>query len=243
MSFDPFGFDPFGRTVVVGAGSPVASSIVALWDFESAGRGADSAGANTLTITGTPTYAAGKIGDAAGGFSVSDYFHRVGSVGPIGTNARTYAGWFKTTSTSTAFAVMVSAGASTAAGTLFWVTIENGTLWVRTHAGRVASYAGGLNDGLWHSFVASMPSGANLADVVVYVDGAASAGTVSNNGPLNTASADFGVGARPASVGTPDPFTGWLDQIIVADRAWDSTDASYHYNSGAGRATSEILTA
>ena len=56
-------------------------------------------------------------------------------------------------------------------GTTWMVNCENGTIWIRTWSGRVASWAGSWNDGELHHLIITKPAAGNLSDAKVYVDG------------------------------------------------------------------------
>jgi len=223
-----------------GGGSPVAASIVALWDFEDGARTADSAGENDLTVTGSPTYSEGKIGDAVGGFSSNNYLGRSNIVGPSGSSARSLSLWFKTLSTSSSHASMLYFGdGGGAAGRALSMSIEAGVFWVRTNAGRIASYGSGYNDGNWHYVTLTMPSGADLSDILIFIDGVAVAReSINNDGPMDTS----GIITRVGLDATSAFFTGDVDTVTVADREWSLSEHQWAYNSGAGRATADLLT-
>lgn len=223
-----------------GGGSPVASSIVSLWDFESGARTDDSAGTNDLTENGTVTYSTGKVGDAAG-VSFGNSFSRTGHIGSSGTDAKTYFGWLKSSDTSNTPNYFLGLGKKIGSpGQSVLLSLESGVMWLRTRT-YVANYGSDIADGDWHSFAIAFPDTPNLSDVNVFIDGVLATATVVTNGPLNLDTENTYVGASAFSTAV-NQFVGDIDQIGIADTEWSLSDHQYVYNGGTGRPTNDILT-
>ena len=225
--------------------SPVADSIVALWDFESAAQTADSAGANTLTEFETVPVATGKVGDGAGPFTSSNYFYGTSAVGPSGTSARTVSAWFKISGNTLTAGIIGNGGdassLSSCTGMLVGVD-ATGRIGVYCGNGRTAFYGSGYNNGVWHYVTVTYDDSAFLSGVKVFCDGFELTQDALNNNAAIALEEQYNtsVGVWRRAV-ISSIFEGSMDQVLIADRLWTLADHNYARGAGAGRPTSELL--
>lgn len=234
--------------------SPVADSIVALLDFPLDGtrfRGWDYTGDNHFKTFGSVTWGAAQPGNGVSGFSSSNYIAKSGPTGPTGYDARSVSFWFKTNSTSSTWQVISCVGDDNVKGSLEFISIENGVIYLRCGQQRIAYYGSGYNDDAWHFCTLSKPANGQgdgttfLSDVVCYVDGSAVSGTVEQDGVINLdGSASSYVGVSGPVVGLGYPFPGTIGQVIYADTAWGQTEHRYamdYDGAGQGRAPEVLM--
>lgn len=221
----------------------LGSKITGFWLLDEAANtdnASDTFAGNTLTRTGTPGVAAGKIGGCRTFSGSGQYFTASDATAlRFGNKDWMVAGWLlmgawateivsKATNFTTALEMRFRADAS---GRGVLGVGNGGTSELIT----ASTGAGALGASTWKSFVLRFSQASQKCGISI--DGAAfieSSAAASNPG---TSSAVFSFG-QPMS---GNAMAGRLDHIFKADWLPDNTFASWWHNSGSGRSYSETL--
>ena len=181
----------------------------------------------TAVWTATP-YALAKVYDEETTV-ITDY------KGITGTNAHTSELFFRTGSNATMGLYWWGETPAGPAGSGFNVSIETGNIWVRTYAGRVASWVGTWDDDVFHHLIVTFPTGGSLSDVVVYVAGALEGrDTLGNDGVLNlTADADLTIGVSLLALG----LQGEIALFRISNRDLTPNEVAARYQIVTARAS------
>jgi hypothetical protein len=175
--------------------------------------------ANTISSkAGSPTLAAGLIGQAYSGNTTSDAIFRSSACtyptgsGPVATSA-----WFQLASAPSS----APAGAAATIGiggnnpvARFTLFMEN-TI-IGGNFSTTVSFGAWSWDTNWHYAVLSYPSGtSSVANVQIYLDGSLVTITTAGSGALNVLPNNITIGADPAAVGNFN-FPGLIDEVRIA---------------------------
>jgi hypothetical protein len=95
---------PSGLDIDMSGGGGQLASTLALYHFDGNANGAYG---NDLTVYGSPTYVSGRFGQAASGFSTTNYFDRSGSFFNVGSGDFTMECWTKASSPTGGFETIV----------------------------------------------------------------------------------------------------------------------------------------
>ncbi len=194
---------------------PGPPNLVAHWQFE--GNANDSSG-NGLhgTLMGSPTFVAGKVGQAINLRGVNDYVEITGYKGILGPKAVTVTAWINTTSTETG--TIVGWGPSVD-GQRFGFRVNENRLRMEISGGNVQGDSN-VNDGGWHHVAVTVKENVTISypDVILYVDGIDDTRPSTDTEAFNlTADQDVRIGSRPAS--NDRFFMGLIDDVRIYDRA------------------------
>ena len=226
---------------------PLSQSLRGYWKLDE-GTGtsttADASGnANTLSMTGPPTWTTGTIGPFAMDFSGSGQYLSIASPSSVldfaaGTNF-TLTGWFNRDLFGADHTILSSKSAQTTSdGYIIWIDNNAGNDYLNFRAdenGSADAYSlistTNLSATGWHHFAVSWNESA--PDAILYIDGAV-AGAASG-----TAFASMGdlSNANPFSIGAEtdggNPFDGKLDDIRVYGYALSAGEVTKLYQTTA----------
>ncbi|MCC6965823.1 MAG: hypothetical protein IT391_06010 [Nitrospira sp.] len=223
-------YDGLNRLVALGAGAtvaPPAANLVSWWKGE--GTGADEQGANPGILRNGVSFATGMVGQAFRFDGVDDEIGVTGTVGRFGFQA-TIDLLIKTTSTrrETLLSDRLTCAVTSPANAASWeLQLQaNGTVVFSaagpdsntgtTFVGVGVATTRAVNDGQWHRIGAVR----NGTTQLIYLDGQLQGSWNYLNGPPVLTSLPAG-GLRIGTGGCgTSPFTGQLDEITIADRAW-----------------------
>lgn len=215
---------------VPSAHAALIDNLVSYWKLdESSGNAADSVGSNTMTNSGTVSFAAGKINNAAT-FDGTNYLSKSSQVGlPTLTSSFSMQAWVNFTATNSRSKGIFS-GDGDWSGFLADSGQSNGKVQFGFYNGssfyrKYSSSA--INDGSWHHVVGVRDRSANTIEL--FIDGV-SQGTVSTSGdPVKN-------GSTPAYIGSlaGDNWIGSIDEVAYWSRALTSTEVEELYASGSG---------
>ncbi|ULA61803.1 MAG: hypothetical protein LZF60_380015 [Nitrospira sp.] len=219
-------YDPLNRLTGLGDGitlPPPAANRVAWWKGE--GTGADEQGTNSGTLRNGVSFAAGFAGQAFQFDGVDDEIGFTSTVGRFGFQT-TLEFWIKTTSTRRE--TIISDWPTCTGATPFWeVRLQpNGTVLFSaagpdpgggpTSASASVATTRSVNDGQWHR-IAAMRNGSEQR---LYLDGQMEGyWNYLNGAPVLTGLPTGGMRIGAGVCGS-SAFTGQLDEITIADRAW-----------------------
>ena len=227
-------YDGLNRLTGLGNGvtlPPPATNRVAWWKGE--GTGADEQGTNPGTLRNGVSFVAGFAGQAFQFDGVDDEIGFTSTVGRFGFQA-TVEFWLKTTSTrretimSDRLTCTVTSPANAAAwelqlqanGTVQFTVVGPDTGTGVTFVSAGVSTTQRVNDGQWHRIAAVR----NGTEQRLYLDGQLEGFWNYLNGPpLLTGLPAGGLHMGTGGCGT-SLFTGQLDEITIADRAWTLTE-------------------
>lgn len=212
-----------------------ASGLSAYWNLDE-GTGtsaADSSGnGNNGTLISSPSWTAGKIGNALT-FNGSNYVNAGNGTSVNITGPLTVAAWIKTTQSSGEIATKYKyrlLGSS-----YYGYTLNLGsskglfTAYCGTDCSSPsASSANNVDDGAWH-YVVGVFDGSR---VVTYADGVPGTSQLWSDS-LAVGDNNFFIGARRASagIGLPDIFfNGTIDDVRLYNRALSATEIQAYYN-------------
>ncbi|HQR13295.1 MAG TPA: RHS repeat-associated core domain-containing protein [Nitrospira sp.] len=219
-------YDPLNRLTGLGDGvtlPPPTANLVAWWKGD--GTAADAQGTNPGTLQNGVSFAAGLAGQAFQFDGVDDAIGFTSTVGRFGFTA-TVDFWIKTTSTRVE--TIMSDRPSCAATSTFWelklqadgrvAFVANGLVPPSGPAltGRTITTTGVVNDGQWHR-IAAMRNGSEQR---LYRDGQMEGFWNYLEGAPVLSSLPAGGMTLGAGVCGANSFTGQLDEITMADRAW-----------------------
>lgn len=187
-------------------GNPLGEGLIAAYPFNSF---TDYVGRNNLGPSANAVLAGGVRGLALTRTTTTIPGNSASRLPVTGSGALSAFVLFRTANTSTtANANYLCLFGGNASGGTFALSVEAGVLWARNN-GDTAHAGTGFDDGLWHSYGWTKPSGATEAGVAIYGDGVALPTTVSGTDVL-----DFG-GSAPLCLGAnPNTAaTGFIGQI------------------------------
>lgn len=200
----------------------------------------DATGGTSLTATGSPSYSAGKIGNAVdfGSANTTKNLYRTPAIlsyNDLGT-AWTFNYWFKITTGSvfqylTRFILHNGANERNVTfelttGNLPEVSAFDGSV-------HVVQSPTALSTGTWYMFTARYSSGV----MYLYINGVQKASvSFSWSGYARTAYSNFSIGAEQLTAGgsLAVPFSGLIDEYGVWGRALTTDEITELYNSGNG---------
>ena len=226
---------------------PLSQSLRGYWKLDE-GTGtsttADASGnANTLSMTGPPTWTTGTIGPFAMDFSGSGQYLSIASPSSVldfaaGTNF-TLTGWFNRDLFGADHTILSSKSAQTTSdGYIIWIDNNAGNDYLNFRAdenGSADAYSlistTNLSATGWHHFAVSWNESA--PDAILYIDGAvdgAASGTAfASMGDLSNAN-PFSIGAETDG---GNPFDGKLDDIRVYGYALSAGEVTKLYQTTA----------
>lgn len=233
------GYGDTGLTTDGSSGANTFSnSFLAVWHLKDGTTlsGTDSIGSYNLTLSNTPTAAAGKIDGAAGLASASSqYLSNTGA--PVAT-ALTLSAWVKGTTFGTDYNPVITSGSGGVDDFGIFVK-SNGKLYCIVKATSARSYDGTgsntLSTGTWYYLTASYDSSAGLIGKV----NASSDGTQTANGSASYSSHKIAIGDQ-ASTDTRY-FNGVIDEVRVASVARSADWITTEYNNQSAPGTFESL--
>lgn len=220
------------------AANPLASAPqVAHWKFNNDAN--DSVGSNHLTAVNSPTFATGKLSEAAAYAAASNQYHSVADNATLSTGDVDFyvCAWVKLNS-RTAYRPLVSKG-DAGYGAEFYLAIHPYTyhaMWSvfkqspRTQTVAYGTTFGALSTGTWYFLEGYHDSTNNLIGVAV------------NGGAFNTAAHSVGVNdstfafevGRISGVGYMDGYIDSLRFFKGSGAILTSDQRAYLYNSGSG---------
>jgi hypothetical protein len=197
----------------------------ARYEFE--GNTSDSSGnARNGTALGNPVFAAGKIGQAISLDGVDDYVNINGYKGVLADadgvqHEFTLSAWIKTTSDGEIITWGTDAG-----GQRMTFRVET-VIRVEHGSGNIRGTNGpDLRDDQWHHVAATIPQGAGIMDVKLYVDGYDVTPDSTTTAAFNlTGTTDVSIGRRATS--DDRYFTGSIDDALIYDRVLSPEEIMY----------------
>jgi hypothetical protein len=184
--------------------------------YEFEGNTSDSSdNARHGTAVGAPVFVAGKLGQAISLDGIDDYVNIDGYKGILADaneqHEFTLAAWIKTTANGE----IITWGSSPAGQRMTFrvdtvIRVEHG-------AGNIRGTSGpDLRDNQWHHVAATLPRGARMMDVLLYVDGFDVTPNSTDEDPfVLTGDADVSIGRRATS--DDRYFTGSIDDVCRAN--------------------------
>jgi len=211
--FDDISLYPYSRQLATPV-EPSAAGLVAHYEFE--GNTNDSSG-NGLhgTAIGSPTFVAGKVGQAISLRGLNDFVEITGYKGILGPNAVTVTAWVNTSAVT---GTIVGWGPNVD-GQRFGFRINDSRIRMEHDGGNVQG-GSNVNDGQWHHIAVTVQENATISypDVILYVDGIDDTRATKDPDAFNlTADQDVRIGSRPAS--NDRFFMGLIDDVRIYDRA------------------------
>lgn len=231
-----------------GAAAPAApfdkTSLVGWWDLEANGNDSHTGG-KTLTAVNTPTFAAGKIGNAASFVAVSaQYFSRNDETDFDITAALTIGAWVNFTSLANNRGILakyLGTGeqrsyqiAVNSAGAAQFILSTDGTSGTVKTA---ASANGAITTSAWY-FIVGVFNASTIQKI--YVNGVEAGTQASPPAAIFSSSANFWIGAQFGITPENNMMNGLVDSAFVFSRALTPDEITYLYNAGAGRSYSQL---
>jgi len=223
--FDDIRLYPYSRELVTPA-EPNTAGLVAHYEFE--GTANDSSG-NGLhgTLMGSPTFVAGKIGQAIDLRGVNDYVEITGYKGILGPNAFSITTWIKTTYIGDDPQEIVYYGTHSDGQRCEFRVHTNSRVRMGNGAGQVESFSA-VTDGGWHHVGATITENAtnSSSDVRIYVDGQDDTQESTDPDAYNiVAGWDVTIGYRPSQ--NDRFFMGQIDDVRIYDRALSPEEVAW----------------
>jgi len=211
----------------------IRDDLVSYWEFEeSSGDAVDSHGSNDLTPSGVSYEATGKNGDCFSYDGSNDYA-KITSLS-LNLSGFSYGGWIKWD------------GSTARNRTIFYFNADHMSSYIRpasssklattitTSAGLSSIYSNSaISSGSWVHFIITWDG----STITMYINGSAQTNTASRGGTFNY-TGDFAIGRN--EFGDTNWFDGDIDEILIANRAFTSTEVSWLYNGGTGRFYDDI---
>jgi hypothetical protein len=197
-----------------------SASLIAHYKLSDA---SDETGNHDGTASGSPTYSAGKFGNAVS-LNGSDQYISVADSAAFDLTDMSISLWFKTENTARNYLVGKHGG--TGSGPRIH-TESNGFLmwWVDSSSGYEGAPSSSYYDGNWHHVVATYEGG-TVQDIKLYLDGSAV--------PIDWAGASssaVGTNDEPlvlgAEGGTANFLNGMLDDVGIFDHVLTADERSY----------------
>lgn len=173
------------------------------------------------------SYTPGIIGQAVSLNGTDDYIDAKGFKGVVGQGDRTCAAWIKTTQ---ADRQIMSWGLNDTSKKWIVKLNSDGTIRAEVNGGYVYGTTV-LNDDQWHhiAVVFKKAANANVADILLYVDGQPEAIGAIDHGPIDTdAYADVYIGTF-TQLSSPTYYSGLIDDLIIYDYALDKFEIADLY--------------
>jgi hypothetical protein len=212
-----------------GGASPLLTDLAAYWKLdETSGTRFDSVGTNNLTENGSVGSTLGKIGNAATGFSTTDYLVNTSTVGQI-TGDWTATCWFRTGSDINTNQGIVCRTTTTANDVEYLLDIfsNNVRFVLSTSSGIYVAQTPIATNTTY--FVASWYDGTNIN--ISLNDGAVTS-TAAPGIPVQLFGSELTVGLR---LDDSRPFLGdWIDEVGIWNRVLTSGEITQLYNGSAG---------
>jgi len=220
------------------------SGLVGYWSFDGKDMANitayDRSGQNNNgTLTGGPTRAKGKLGQALS-FDGTDDYVLTSNLGPTGNPAVSVSEWVKTTSTSEIDFFSYGSDAAIGVPEYFRLGLNiNATDYIGTRTGNgVRTFvATGIRDGNWHHIVVSKAANDTLTNLKVYMDGVLLTTTGDDNNPTGVWNIGGGSPQIPISIGhNPNGGGAWsgsIDEVRIYNRALTPDEIKRLYKIGA----------
>jgi len=200
-----------------------ATGLQAHYEFE--GNTNDSSGnARHGAAMGSPTFVAGKVGQAINLRGLNDYVEITGYKGILGSSAVTVTAWVKTVSTDTG--AIVGWGPNVA-GERFGFRLDVGRLRLEHQGGNVQGDTLVI-DGAWHHVAVTVQENATISypDVILYLDGMDDTRRTTDPDAFNlTAGEDVRIGSRPSN--NDRFFLGQIDEVRIYNRALSKEEIAW----------------
>ncbi|MBN2377976.1 MAG: hypothetical protein JXD22_16380, partial [Sedimentisphaerales bacterium] len=209
----------------------VGADLIGYWPLD--GDYLDDSGlANHGTPQGDPTFGSGKIGSNAVDLDGNDYVRINGVANDIMDNNITVAAWINTTYADGVDSYAVATNSSTGGSNVILLGMDpTGQLRLYDGAGSHDTGAtGALNDGRWHLIGYSY----NGSTVTTYIDGRKQ-GSFTSSASFSSSNL-WSIGQEYDSGPTASNFwIGLIDEPLVFNRAFSSSEIAWLYNSGSGQ--------
>jgi hypothetical protein len=218
----------------------ITSNLTAWWKLEENSTGAtvlDSSGNGINgTPSGSPTYAAGRIGSYCLGFNGSQYVNCGNSaLLPAGTSPRTLAAWGKTNVISPGYGWMAAWGTG-ATGQEFAIGRNGSSFCVALWAYEIDS--AGWDTTNWHHLCATYDG----TTVNLYVDGVLNNGTGALTGSYSLVRGQTYIGC---TVGPSEDWFGYVDDVRIYSRCLAAADVlalkNYPFNPAWARNANQLV--
>lgn len=222
----------------VDSGSSLSTSLVAAYNLESS-AGTDDKSGVTLTLNGSPTFGAGKNGNAVdfGSSNTTKWFTQSGNNFGIDGGNASISAWVNIDSAPSSGASMAIAylhSATSKTSYAIYYTNNAGTLTVQFSrikdgvAVTSITSATTLTIGTWHHLVITYDS----TNIEGWLDGS-SVGTIAASGNGSAGATNF------FSIGSDDPtasslLSGKVDAVYVWSKKLSNTEVSDLYSAGSG---------
>ena len=185
------------------------------------------------TLSGNPTWVAGKRGYALEFDGTGDQVNVADFKGITGNTAITAALWFKSTYNNTSAQQSFVSWGENAAGKRYTLNFDGGKVRL-DNAGGAATSTDSFNDGEWHHLVTVKPTNANLGGVIHYVDGSLIADGGSGGSIFNIPdSQNFTIGGDRTGAGRIN-FIGTIDDFRLYSSDLNASAVTSLYANGLG---------
>lgn len=208
----------------------LTDNLIGYWKLD--GNSNDSLGVLNGTDSGSPTYAAGKIGDAVT-YNGSSSYATIANNASLFPTALTVSLWIKFTTVQQNKHIFTLQNANSSPYAGFSIFVEDSAngkkVWSATRStsfGYITS-TNNLNDGNWHHILVTFDSGTHT----LYVDGTQNAQNTGKTLAWDTG-ADLQFGKFYNYSG--GYYDGSLDEVGYWSRALTGSEITELYNSGAG---------
>ncbi len=221
LFIDDIMLSPHERQLVTPT-EPDPSGLVAHFAFD--GDTSDSTGVHPGTPVGSPSFVAGKIGQAISLNGTGDYVELVGYQGILGADPITVVAWVKTTTTVTG--AIVGWGPDVA-GQRFGFRVDDGRIRHEHHGGNIQGETT-MTDGLWHHVAITVQPNATVSypEATLWLDGLDDTIPTTDPDPYDiTAGNDACIGCR-ASV-HDRLFLGQIDELYIYNRVLSQAEIAY----------------
>jgi hypothetical protein len=206
---------------------PGTTGLVARYKFD--GDAKDSAGTHHATLTGSPTYVAGKVGQALNvPFDVQ--YATVDYAADLAMNTFTVAAWVNVADVSSSRGVLGTriGGEYTfdlkVEATRIHADIGNGTAWLNTSLDITAARGGVISLNEWHHIAYVVDDATDTA--AMFLDGVLAANVTFNGTPLfMKAGQSLGIGR--AYDGAAEYMHGMIDEVCIYNRTLSSAEIAW----------------
>ena len=218
----------------------VDKNLFGYWRFsEFAGNFAsDSSDSMNNAFSVNTSIVPGKMGNALS-FNGTTAYATAADSNALDYNASlTLSVWIKTTQAASTTAAIAGKGFFSASVNGYGIYLDSNDSYhvrfqTRTGATNVTADGGIVNDGKWHNVTGVRNSSTN--GTLIYVDGVLK--DTNTQSALTNMSSDknFGIGAAYVGSSWMNFFAGFIDEVIVFDKALSATDVNTLYTIGARR--------
>ncbi len=215
--FDDISLYPYSRQLATPA-DPGSANLVAHYEFEGTTNDSSGSGLNG-TAMGSPTFVAGKVGQAISLSGLNDFVEITGYKGILGPNAFSITAWIKTTYIGDDPQEIVYYGTHSDGQRCEFRVHTNGRIRMGNGAGQAEGLTA-VTDGGWHHVAATIIENAtnSSSDVRIYVDGQDDTQESTDPDAFNlVADWDVTIGYRPSE--NDRFFMGLIDDVRIYDRA------------------------